>query len=74
MPSSIEENFTRNNAISGYDLYGRALAKNPCHRGHEMYNFSRPFPDHHTCILTLSVLSLGEEKIFQQMMHFHFIT
>ena len=30
MPKSIEEDLLRNNAISLQDLYGRALAKNPC--------------------------------------------
>ena len=30
MPKSIEEDLLRNNAISLQDLYGHALAKNPC--------------------------------------------
>ena len=45
-----------------------------CPRGHEIYNFGRHFLDHHTCILTLSVLCLGEEKkIFKEIMHFHYM-
>ena len=51
MPQSIEEYFKRNNAISVYDLYGHALAMNPCPRGHEIYNFGRPYLGHHTYIL-----------------------
>ena len=55
--------------------YGHTLAKNPCLRSHEIYNFGRPFLGHHTCILTLSVLCLEEEKkIFKEIMHFHYIT
>ena len=42
MPQFIEKDFKRNNAISQYDLYGHALAKNPCPRGHEINNFGRP--------------------------------
>ena len=45
-----------------YDLYGHALAKKPCPRSHEIYNFGRPFLGHHNYILTLSVLCLEEEK------------
>ena len=54
--------------------YGHTLAKNPFPRGHEIYNFGRPFLGHLTCILTLSVLCLGEEKIFKEIVHFHYIT
>ena len=57
-----------------YMTYVYALAKNPCPRGHEIYNFCRPFHGHHTCILTLSVLCLGVEKILREIMHFHYLT
>ena len=38
------------------------LLKNPCPRGHEIYNFSWPFLGHHYYILGLSDLCLGVEK------------
>ena len=40
----------------------RLLHKNHCLRGHEIYNFGRPFLGHHYYILGLSDLCLGEEK------------
>ena len=55
--------------------YGHALAKNPCPRGREIHNFGRPFLDHHTYILTMSVLCRGEEKkILKGNNAFHYIT
>ena len=49
--------------------------KNPCPRGHEIYNFGRPFLGHHYYILGLSDLCLGiEKKIFKEIMHFHYMT
>ena len=56
--------------------YGHALAKNPCPRGHEIYNFVRPFHSHHTYICLLCLFyCLGEEKkIFKEIMHFHYMT
>ena len=51
------------------------LHKNPCPRGHEIYNFGRPFLGHHYYILGLSDLCLGvETKIFKEIMYFHYIT
>ena len=49
--------------------------KNPCPRGHEIYNFGRPFLGHHYYILGLSDLCLGIEKnIFKEIMQFHYMT
>ena len=49
--------------------------KNPCTGGHEIYNFGRPFLDHHYYILSLFDLCLGvEKKIFKEIMHFHYMT
>ena len=51
------------------------LHKNPCLRGHESYNFGRPFLDHHYYKLDMSDLCLGvEKKILKEMMHFHYMT
>ena len=48
---------------------------NPSPRGHEIYNFGRPFLGHHYYILSLSDLSLGiEKKIFKEIMQFHYMT
>ena len=44
--------------------------KNPCPRGHEIYNFGTPFLGHHYYILGLSDLCLGVAKIFKEIMHF----
>ena len=44
--------------------------KNPCPRGHEIYNCGRAFLGHHYYILGLSDLCLGVEKIFKEIMHF----
>ena len=42
--------------------------KNPCPRGHGIYNFGRLFLGHHNYILSLSVLCLEIEKnIFKVM-------
>ena len=39
--------------------------KNPCPRGHEIYNFGRPFFGHHYYILSLSEqIPEVEKKIF----------
>ena len=46
--------------------------KNPCRRGHEIYNFGRPFLGYHSYILGLSDLCLGVEKeIFKAIKQFH---
>ena len=42
--------------------------------GHKIYNFCRPFLDHHYSTLILSDLCLGVEKIFKEMMHFYYMT
>ena len=73
MSKSIKEDFKRNNAFSLYGFYGHALAKNPCPKGHEIYNFGRPFLGHHNYILNLSMLCLEiEKKIFKEIMHVHY--
>ena len=38
------------------------LHKNPCPGGHEIYNFGRPFLDHHYYILGLSDQCLGVKR------------
>ena len=45
--------------------------KNPYPRGHEIYNFGRPFLCHHNYILRLSFLCLGVEK---KILKIHYIT
>ena len=75
MPGSRKEDFQRNNAVLLYDLYGHSLAQEPLPRGHEIYNFGRPFLGHHYYILGLSDLCLGVEKnIFKEIMHFYSMT
>ena len=57
------------------DIYGHALTSEPLPRGHEIYNFGRPFLGHHYYIISLSDLCLGaEKKIFKEIMHFHYMT
>ena len=66
MHGSWDEDFSRNNAFSLYDLYGQH--KNPSPMSHEIYNFSRPFLGHHYYILSLIDLCLGvKKKIFKEM-------
>ena len=49
--------------------------KNSCARGHEIYNFGRPFLGHHYYIFGLSDLCLRvKKKIFKEIMHFHYMT
>ena len=49
--------------------------KNPCPGGHEIYNFGRPFLGHHYSILSLSNICLGvEQKIFEEIINFHYMT
>ena len=49
--------------------------KNPCPRGHEIYNFGRPFLGHHYYILGLSDLCLEvERKILKEIIYFHYMT
>ena len=63
-------------SISNYMTYmATPLQKTPCPGGHESHNFSRPFLGHHYYILRLSDLCLGvKEKIFKEIMHFHYMT
>ena len=44
----------------------------PCPGGHEIYHFGRSFLGHHYNTLSLSYLCLGVEKIFKEIMHFHY--
>ena len=58
-----------------YRTYDHTLHKNSCPRGHESYNFGRPFLGHHFYILSLSDSCLEVEKnIFIGKMHFHYMT
>ena len=50
------------------------LHKNPCIGGYEIYNLDLPFLGHYYFILSLSDLFLRVEKIFKEMMHFHYMT
>ena len=46
--------------------------RNPCTRGHQIYNFGRPFLCHYFYILGLSDLCLGvEKKIFKEIQQFY---
>ena len=48
---------------------------NPCPGYHESYNFGRSFHGHQYFILNLSDLCMGvEKKIFEEIMHFHYMT
>ena len=70
MPGSREEDFKRNNAFTIYDLYGQTPAP-----GVMKLNFGRPFLGHYYYILSLSDICMGVEmKIFQEIMHFHYMT
>ena len=62
MPVSKEDDFYRNDAFSLFDIYGHALAQDPCPGGHEIYNFGRPLLGHHYYILSVSNLFMGVEK------------
>ena len=42
-------------------------SKEPLPRGLDIYKFGRPFLGHQSCIPTLSILCLGEEKIFKEI-------
>ena len=48
--------------------------KNPCPGGHKICNFGRPFLGHHYNILSFSHLCLRVEKIFKEIMYFHYMT
>ena len=48
--------------------------QNPYPRGHDIYNFSRPFLGHNYYKLSLSDQCLGVENIIsKEIMHFHYI-
>ena len=75
MLGSREDDFYRKNAFPLFDLYGHAFVQKPLPRGHENYNFGRPFLGHHYYIISLSDQCLGvEKKISKEMMHFHYMT
>ena len=70
-------------SIWHYLTYGHAVAQDPLPRGSWNYlcrlddlrlNICRPFFGHRFYISRLSVLSLGVEKIFNEIIHFHYIT
>ena len=64
-----------------FNIAGTVLKKNtphhrnPCPRGHEIYNFGRSFLAHHYYIFSLSARCTGvKKKIFKEIMHFHCMT
>ena len=58
-----------------YMTYGHALRQEPLPRGHESYNFGRPFLGHHHYIHSFSDLCLKvKKKILREIMHFHYMT
>lgn len=61
-----------NNALSLYDQYDHALAKDPLPRGNKIYqNFGISFLGYQNYILSLSVVCSGvEKKVFKQMHQF----
>ena len=68
MPGSREED--------SKETCSHTLQKNHCLLGHKSYNFGTPFLGHHyyMYILSFSDLCLGVEKIFKEIMHFHYMT
>ena len=76
MPGIREEHFKRNNAFSQYDLYGHAPAQEPLPLGGMKFTILvDPSLGHHYYIFGLSDLCMEvEEKIFKEIMHFHYIT
>ena len=75
MPQSIREDFKRNNAISLYDLYDHARAKNPCPRVHKIYNLV----DSSLVITPINLLCLlyaweKRRRFLKEIMHFHYMT
>ena len=51
------------------------INKNHCPRGHEIYNFGKPFLGYHYYKPGLSDLCLGgEKKIFKEIINFSYIT
>ena len=60
----------RNSAFPLYDLYSHALAHEPCPRGHDIYNFGRPFFCHHHYILSLyGPCTRVEKKILKETLN-----
>ena len=58
------------------DLYGHLPAQELRPRGREIYNYGKPFLSHHYHVPSLFDPCPREEKIriFNQIMHFHYIT
>ena len=53
----------------------KPILQEPLPRGHENYNFLRPFIGHHYNIYSLSDLCLVvNKKILKEIMHFHYMT
>ena len=50
------------------------LHKNPYPGGNQIYNFGSQFLGHHYYLSSLSDLYLGVEKVFKEIMHFHYMT
>ena len=75
MPELGEEDSSRNNAFSLYDLFAHAQAQESLPCGSLIYNFGGPFLDHYYCTLIFSGLCPGVEmKILKEIMYFHYIT
>ena len=72
----VEKKIFKQIMYSHYMTYmATSQHKNSCPRGHENYNFGRPFFGHHYNILSLSDLCLGVgKKIFKHIMYFHYMT
>ena len=73
----VEKNIVKETMQFHYMTYmATPEHKNPCPRGHEMYNFGRAFLVHHYYIVIgLSDLCLGvEKKIFKEIIHFYSMT
>ena len=71
MPGSKEEDFERNNAFSLYDLYGHTLAQGH-EKGHEIYNFGRPFLVIITIHLYCTIPLSREEDFLRNTSILHF--
>ena len=62
----MEKNILKEIMYFYYTTYmATPLHKNPCLRGHKIYNFGKVFLGHHYYILGLSDLCVGVEKIFR---------
>ena len=61
-PLGVEKKISRKYAFSLYNLYGHAPAQEPLSRGHEIYNFGRPFFGQHYYTFSLYAPYTGVEK------------